>query len=380
MPSPDASPYVDLTLLDISAEQLADSAIDLLASRLVGWEPREAATEVMLIEVVAVLVAELVYAVNRVPGATLESLLRLYGEERSLGHPATAAADITVVDALGQTIPAGTRLRLELELGNDPITFATDVDLEVPPGSTSGTVAITAEVPSPNANGVAAGTSLLILDAVPALTAVLASSPVAGSGPEDGVTFLNRASARLRRLTDTLVLPDHFTARALELAEELIAPVYRARTIDLYDADTDTPDVPGHVTVAVRAPGGAELTGPQLTAVDVALEAQALASLSIHVINATVTEVDVTVDIAVLPDYTPIDVADAATQAITAYLNPDAWGWSDTVRVNELIALVDNILGVDYVIGVTLDGGTVDIVLPGPANLAAAGDVDVVVP
>lgn len=377
MPSPDATPYVDLTLLDVSSEQLAAASVHTLASRLPGWQPREASTEVMLLETSAVMVAELIYAINRLPGAVLETLLRLFDLDRSLGTPATAYAELTVVDALGHTIPAGTRLRLDIDPGTEPVTFTLDADLVVDPGDTAGVAAITAVESTTTPNGAVVGTTLIILDAVPAVSAKLTTSPAGGTGPEDGAAFLERATPVLARLTDTLVLPDHFTARALELGDQLVAPVYRARTLNLYDADTDTPDSAGHVTVAVLARDGAELTGPQLTAVDNALEAQALASLSIHVINATVTAVPVEAQVTIRPGYNEAQVLEAAADAVRAWLDPNAWEWSDTVRENELIALLDNVAGVDYVEWVLLDGDPVDFALTGPANLAAAGTVDV---
>lgn len=371
MPSPDVKPYVDLTLLDLSTDDLVGGAIDTLAARLPGWQPREAATEVMLLETVATVVVELVYAVNRIPGTVLETLLRLYGLTRSLGTPPTVTVEVRAVDALGHTIPAGTRLRLDLELGLEPVTFTLDADLVIAPGDTTGTASATGTAGTPNANGVPAGATLIILDAVPAITATTVTDVAGGSGPEDGASFLERAVPILGRLTDTLVLPDHFTARALE-----VPPVYRARTLNLYDADTDTADVTGHVTVAVLAAGGNDLTGPQLAALDAILEAQALASLNIHVVNATVTDVNAWAVITVLPGHDPDTVvADVAT-ALTTYLNPDTWGWSDTVRRNELISVADRVDGVDYVVDV-LDGPggdpIADIALTGPANLAAAG-------
>ena len=90
MPSPDVRPYVDLTLLDVTPDQLAQAAIAVLAGQLPGWQPREGNVEVMLLEANAAITAELVAAVNRMPGAVLETLLRLFGADRSLGHPATA--------------------------------------------------------------------------------------------------------------------------------------------------------------------------------------------------------------------------------------------------------------------------------------------------
>jgi uncharacterized phage protein gp47/JayE len=371
MPSPDVRDYVDLTLLDVTADDLAAAALAILAGRLPGWVQREAATEVMLIEANAAITAELVNAINRMPGAVLETLLRLVpGVERSTGTPAVGDITVTVADALGTTIPAGYRFRTAVN--DEPIELVLDEDLVIGSGSTTGSGAVTAAAVGVLANGVAAGTALLPLDAGPVLRAELATDLAGGTDPEDGATFLDRASARLGRLTSTLVLPQHFTDRALEEPG-----VYRATTLNLYDADTDTPDTPGHVTVAVAGPAGAELTSGELIDIADALAAEALASLTLHIINATITAVDIYAEVAVAPGNDAGVVTAGVEAALTAYLDPDAWAWAATVRRNELIAIVDGVDGVDYVVELydTALDPFADLVLGGPANLVTAGDI-----
>lgn len=370
MTSPDVRPYVDLTLLDVTPDQLAEAAIAVLAGQLPGWQPREGNVEVMLLEANAAITAELVAAVNRMPGAVLETLLRLFGADRSLGYPATATVTVQMADALGHTLPAGTRFRLAIDDTVDPVDFALDNDLVIPGASSSGTAEVTALTATPNANGTAAATPLQILDPIGAVSAVLASSPVGGSNPEDGAAFLERATALLGRLTSTLVLPDHFTARALEQAPT----VYRATTIDRYDADTETADTNGHVTVAVAGPAGTEVDAGERETLRTLLAAQALASLTIHVIPATITPVAVYAHIAVKAGADPAATFAAVEAALEDYLNPDTWGWSGTVRRNELISVVDRADGVDYVVELYDAEGDpwVDLELTGVGNLVDA--------
>lgn len=366
MPSPDLRPYVDLTILDVTPDELAAVSIDVLAARLPGWSPAEADVEVTLLEANAVITSQLVYAVNRLPGAILETLLRLFGATRAAGIAATADITVTVPDVLGHTIPAGTRFLLNAGPTIDTITLALTADIVIAPGANTGTGPAAATVPSPDGNGVAAGTAVVCVDAVPMRGAVLASDLGGGALAEDGVAFLARSREILARLTDTLVLPAHFTAAALD-----DPAVYRATTLDRYDADTDTANVNGHVTVAVAGRTGTLLSDPAKTALAATLAAQALSSLTVHVIDATINSIDVTAAVVTLPGYDQATVHAAVTAAITAYLNPDTWTWAGTVRKNELIAVASDVLGVDYVAGVSLD----DTTLTGPAPLAAAGTI-----
>ena len=376
MPSPDLTPYVDLTLFDVSADDLARDAVEVLRDRLPGWEPAEGTAEVLLIESVALAVMPLIYAVNRMPGAVLETLLRLYGVDRSDGGFAVATVDVVATVDGGVTIPAGTRFRLELGVSVDPVDFALTDDLTIAPGGTAGSASVTATTANTFANGAPSGTVLTILDSVPLASVTLSSSPIGGADPEDGSAFLERASRRLARLTTTLVLPEHFTSFALD-PEEGNADVYRARTRSLYNAVTSDADATGHVTVAVMGVGGVPLAGGRLAELDAAMTSRAIASLEVHVVNATITAVDVGVEFVCIPlvDVAPVEAG--VTAALTSFLNPDQWGWSDTVRRNDLIAVVDAVDGVDYVIDV-LDGDGdpfVDVVLAGPLNLVDAGDI-----
>src|SRR4051794_20833934 len=114
MPSPDVTDLVELTLYDKGPFDLVDRALADAAPKLPGWVPREGNTELVLLEAMALPVAELIYAVNRLPGAVLDVLLRLYGITRNLGAPAAATVRFTLADALGHNLPAGTRVALPL--------------------------------------------------------------------------------------------------------------------------------------------------------------------------------------------------------------------------------------------------------------------------
>lgn len=152
--------YLDLSLYDADEQELVDRALLDAAIKLPEWQPREGNTEVVLIEALALVVAELVYAINRAPVTALEGLLALYGFPRDPGTPPTASAQFTLADMLGHTIPAGTTVRVVVASTGEEVDFTTNVDLVIPAASNTGVVAITGEENTVSANGTAAGAAV----------------------------------------------------------------------------------------------------------------------------------------------------------------------------------------------------------------------------
>lgn len=371
MAAPDVTPYVDLTLLDVDAQTMKDRALTDAATKFPDWEQREGTIEVALIEAFSLVVDELVFAVNRIPGAVVEVLLNLYGLTRDPGAPAAATVTFTLADTTGHTIPAGTRLLLDLGEAVDPLELTTDVDLIIPAGAATvpqRTVAVTATgEPSEEGAGTAAGTELEVLDAVPYVDAVVLATPIGGArDPEDGPAFIERGIVLLTRLVTTLVAPAHFTAAALEEPY-----VDRAFTIDRYDPGQAPPTGRnGHVTVVAAAPGGVALAAPDKVTLETKLEDAALASIDVHIADPTITAVDVDVTVTLAAGSLAATVQAAVLAALDAYLNPASWPFGATVYRNEVIALVDNTAGVDRVTALTLNGGAGDVTLAGIGPLA----------
>lgn len=369
MPSPDLRQYSDLILYDADPIDLVERARADAAVKLPGWVPREGNTELVLIEAIALEVAELVFAVNRLPGSIVEVLLRLYGITRSLGTPPEAELLVTLSDTLGHTVPIGTRFRLDVP-GSDPVIFTLDVGLVVAPGGSSGTVTATGTTNTEAANGTPAATPLTLLDAVPFVEgAVLATEPGGGTGPESESEWRDRGVEMFARLVSTLVLPEHFTSEVLTNPD-----VYRATTIDNWNVSVAAN---GHVTVAVLGEGGVALSAGRKTELETDLEAKALANLDVHVIDPVITDVAVTVTVRRLPGFTDAAVQTNVAAVLAAYLNPDQWPWSGVVRRNELIARIDGAAGVDYVETLTVPAA--DLPLVGVAPLADIGAVSVTV-
>lgn len=371
-PSPDLSGYVDLRIYDLTDQEIVEGALGMLALNLPGYVAREGHTEVMLLESFALEMAEAIVAVNRLPGAVVEAILLLAGVTRDLGEAPTATATITVADAVGYTIPPGTRLYLSISTGETATFLVEPPGLEIAPGNTSGTVSIIGDEFTSLANGQDAPTPLVLADPVPFVeSAELASEVIDGRDPETDEEWRDRGVARLSRLSDALVTEAHFQAAALERPE-----VGRALAIDLWDGSGGVPgDDPGHITVALLGDDGNVLSAPTKAEIETELEARAVAMLDVHLVDIVKDPVDVTAEIHLLDGADATSVSDAVEEMLVAYLDPLTWDWGAIVRLNELIALIDRIDGVDYVDSVLINGVAANLDLSAPQ---AVPDADVI--
>lgn len=375
MPSPDVAAYVGLELLDTDAQTLLETALANLAVSFPDWTPREGNTEVVLLEETALMVEDTVYAINALPDGIAEVLLRLFGLDRSVGTPATADVQFALADTAGHTIPAGTTVRVNRGANLDPVDFTTDADLVITAGSSTGTAAVTATTLGTAGNGHPDGTLLELLDAIGYVnTVTLDGSTGGGAEAEDGSAFLDRGIPLLSRLTTTLVRPADIEAYVIDQAV-----AQRVKALDLYNpAGAGVPgDDPGYVTVAVATAGGGALSAPAKADLAADLTNAMHAGLIVSVVDADVTEVDVTVTVLRRSGYTDAEVEANVTAVLEAYLDPDTWDWSRLVRRNEIIARADTAAGVDTVLDVTVPAS--DLALTGNAPLAASGTITVTV-
>lgn len=369
--TPDLSQYRDLRIYDRDAESLYEVAEQDLIMKLPDWAPREDATEVMLLQALALQVSETMFAINRLPGGIMQILMQMYGVQRDEGTYPNAEITVRVADTFGHTIPAGTRFSLEMPMDQGTIVFATTEAAAVAVGETTVTVSALGEEFTSLANNTPAGTSVELLDSISFVERSQLAIPVfGGRDAESDTEWVARGSARLRRLSDALVIPDHFTVATLEYAS-----VSRAVTLDTYNPDSPTPaDSPGHITVALFGLSGV-LTTEQKEEIRQDLMSSAIANLTVHVSDPTVTTVDVEVTVKRGTGHTEDAVRANVVAKLQEYLNPNTWPWETTLRYNELIARVDGAEGVDYVVDVI--SPATDVSLPGVAPLTQLGTVAV---
>lgn len=366
MPSPDVSPYIDLVLVDKNPSQIFNAALLDLQTRLPDWVPAPASTEYMLLESLALEIGDAVFAINRVPSAVIDALLHLFQIVRDDGAPPTVTLEFDVSDAIGHTIPAGTRSRLDLSGGLAPVVFATDADLNIPPASSSGTITATGDRFTADANNLVAPITLALIDSVAFVDTVVTTTTIgAGRDPENDIAYFTRGIQTLARLTQALVVAQQFTNFALA-----VPGIYRAISIDNYNPVGPDPAAPGYITVFVYGQGGVAVDSGTKTDLQAAMQVLAAGMLSIAVEDPTITSVDVTAAIHLLPGYVFATVQAAVQDALGVYLSGDTWPWEATVRKNKIIQKIEDVDGVDWA---TVSLPTGDTTLTGPANLAVLG-------
>lgn len=373
MPNPDITPYVDLSVYDVDPQGVFDIGKQRFQLRVPDWTPLEANTEVVLMEALALEVAEAIYAINRVPAAVVETLLKMYQVNRDIGAFPVTTITFNMSGNFGYTIPAGSAVRLEVPSTGVNVVFTTDIELTIPAGSTSGTVAATGDTYTADANGITAGTEVEVLDSLVYVdSAVLGSTVTSGRDPEDDSTYFDRGVQRFNRLSDALVLPRHFTAYALEQAD-----VEKAFAIDNYNPPSGTPGSDaGHMTVAVYG-DGADLALARRDELAALMDGLAASMLAVHVIAPVITTVNVTTNVVKDIGYDSATVQANVVAALQNYLNWRNWDWSSVVRRNALIQVIGNADGVAYVDTLTVPA--TDTNLPGVANLVTAGSLTVTV-
>jgi hypothetical protein len=125
MPSPDVSPYVDLKIYDDSSQNIYLRAIDYAQVSLPELLVREGSIEAVLLQAMALEVQEAVYAINRLPGAITEVLLKLLDVERQTGDKATASVKFSGLTTASFVVPSGTRLFYQDSSSSTPLVVLT---------------------------------------------------------------------------------------------------------------------------------------------------------------------------------------------------------------------------------------------------------------
>lgn len=369
----DAPELATLKLLNYGAEpDLVSAAISHARSRMPEWQPRGGNTEVVLMEALAVMLGPEILAIQLVGPQMTEQLMRFYGVTRSPGLAARGRVEFAVTaSSATQVIPAGTRLRLSIDESVDSIDLFTTENLSVTTAQTLiGQVDVVAEQFGASANGAPSGAKVAVVDNLPFVeSARLVEALAGGADEESDASFNARTASTFARQNTTIQNPRQFEYAALSRLG-----VGRARTIDNFDPAAPNATTYGHVTIALAGIDGEPLTADEMEATRVDLATQALASLSVHVIEATYTTVAVDVTVKRYLNRTVAEVEQAVRAALAEWIDPATWGWKAAATQFEIVAVVSQVDGVAEVVSAT-DGFD----LAGAAPLPRLGAVTVTV-
>lgn len=348
-------------------EDLAVASLERLAAALLTWVARDGSPEVVLIEAAALAVADIVNAANATIGAVEEDMLaRFYGVPRRPGAAAVGELLLTFDSAVTTTIPAG----MGFLIPSVGVEVQTTVDVPLTAALTA-TVQVASVEATTALNGVGLGTGVDVLDVIPNLLTVEISTTFAGGAdPETDEAYVLRAQARLARVTNSLVVPDHFSAYVLEdgrASNALTIPAWDGASIATAGSDA------GEVTVVCYG-FGAQLSSEVRAELATAMQAITAAGITVNVTEVALTTVNVTATVAARPGYDAAEVQAAAVDAVRAYLSPEVWTFGQDVATGAIEAAMVDTAAVDYVVSLTAPAADVTI----PANGAPiAGTVTV---
>lgn len=205
MPSPDFSEYVDLTTFDLQPQDLYQQAIQYARTALPEFNPRPGTLEDAMLQAGALIGANAMGAINRIPDELMEGILRVMGVERSEATQSTVEVEFSLFNA-GDTVPEDTVYAFDYFNGVETIQYPFVLDEPVTAGVGATTVTATlkslvlGQIPS-----FAVGTQLVANSPSTVVFSCQTTDEVTqGANPETEAEFFRRSVTYLQSLSATL--------------------------------------------------------------------------------------------------------------------------------------------------------------------------------
>jgi Baseplate J-like protein len=388
---PSSVPYIPYPITT-DPDRLLEDAYAYLEFNVPGWTPASGNLDVWLLEAMARMVAEARDVAADVPDTIFMRLGGdLYQTPAQDATHARATATFTLdANPTGFLIPAGLNIAVLDSLGIQR-GFQVELDDNVPAGDLTKEVMIVALETGPYYNGLGPANPTVLLDSWTGITDVVLSSTTSGGGDaETNVEYMSRLSQRLVLLSPAPILPQDFALLSLDHPS-----VGRAVAVDGYNPTGPLTNQARTVTVVVADAAGQALSAPAKAEVDALLQSYREVTFLVFVADPTYTDIDVTASVVPVSGYDPAAMAIEVADALRLYLSPANWGsphtggqygdpfpWSNETKVRylELTTVVNNVPSVDYIVSMTINGGTADITMTGIAPLPNPGIMTITSP
>jgi len=360
--APGPVPEINLALYWATETDLVDASIAAVQVRLPEWVPAEGNTEVVLLEGIALQVAQEVFTINQLPRVVFEAVLSINGILRQQGQYGQAQVLVsTVANASGSLVlPKGSVFRAKMPDGTtvDFKTLAAETiavgAVDSPVWAQCSLIGTRPRVLAPGTKVTGVATPTWIKSAKLGTSATTPSSAVTGGvDPEDDADFWTRGAAVLRTRPSSLVIAQNFADAAL--ADENVG---RSAAWERWDGVGDKTQLGtdlGHATVAVTDDLGAALSSGQMTTLHDSLAAKAQAGLTLHVIAPVFSAVTVTLTVVADVGVATASLKTALEADLRSWLSPVSWPWGKALTANDLIVRAGRFPGVA---AVTATGGT----------------------
>lgn len=368
MTSPDLPTAVNLTVHQVTETDLLDSSIASFQSRVPEWAPGEGDTEVVLMEAMAVIVGQDVYAINQIARVNFDGLIQLWGVSRQAGLKAAATVRGVIGGGAtgGRVLPSATRFRVARGDGSTIDLLTTD-PVTINPADATFTATVLAENPGTFSNGLLPNT--VAVPVVPLAwldSATLFTATAGGTDLESDPQFYARAAMFFRAQTSMLGLAQHFESASLATAG-----IGRARAVNMYKGTGGTfgADL-GHVTVGVTTSDGSAPSQTVRDAMQAGMQARAIAGLQVHVIGPTLVDYPLAVTVDAQPGQDKPALQAAVLAMLRGWISPISWPWGGVLYSNDVVTRVGTYPGVLRVTAVS--GVAVGRAVTDPLQLPSA--------
>lgn len=362
MTSPDLPAPVSLTLHAVNENDLVDAAIAAFRVQVPEWVPQEGATEVLLMESLALVIGQQVYTLNQLPRVVLDGLIAIRGFQRKPAVAASGQIQVTVsASTLGtRTLPVGARFRVQLPAGGTVDVLAAETLQINPADSLTATVNVIAATPGSLPNGITPPAAVVVVDTFSWVeSAVVLTTFTGGDDPETDAVFYTRVAAAFRSSSAALVVDSQFAITALS-----VPGVSRAKAYSLWDG-TGSPGTEdaGHMSVLVAGPDGSNVSSAIKAAVLSLLTLSAVAGLTVHVLDFTKVLENIAVTYVLQGGFTASVVTAAVDAELRGWLDPATWPFGSTfTNQSQIILRLGRVAGVADITSVSgwlpISGGT----------------------
>lgn len=368
---------------------LREEIYELIQQQFPEWDPIKAVLDKWIVDGCSAIGADL----GDLAGVVPKEILREFGSTifniPSLeAVAAVATVTLNIKDAAGYpTIAAGTQMMMTLPDGNK-VAFRTKEAVEVPVGKVKiENVIIEAIVPGAEANQLTEDPEML--DSVSYITSVeqTTTNTKGGRDEETPDAYLDRLTTEFELLSTAPITAEDYEKLARRFG------MYRAVAVDNYDPIAETEGNERMVAVAMVDEEGEGATAEKKEEYQDEAESLREVNFIVNTMDPVYTEIDVEVEVQTLPGFAKALVKEQVEEALKRYLDPANWAntsdqprlWRQNtiVRQTELIWLVNNVQGVDFIVGTvklakhTLPLEAKDVALTGKAALTKPKEMKV---
>lgn len=384
-----ADVYIDVPIVS-DETAIRQAAIAVIQDEFPNWTPRPGSALNVLLDVISGMAAPAADIASDVPASIFQYYGPLVHIPPILATPASVLSTFTVKDSNGYTIPAFTPVGLfSSSIGGNPLPFQTLVDAVIAPGATSAIVQLVAMQPGSAGSGLDSVVRADSLGYVSSIT--LNDITTNGVDGEDTPTYLNRLSQELETLSPTPILGRDFALIALQ-----VGGVYRVAYLDNYNPADGTYNNEKMVALSAIDANGAAVSAGIKSAIATLLESMREVNFVCNVVDPTVTSIDINyaAQAIVQSGYTAGAIQTLINSALTAFINPAAWGsaspaagqspiWTNQpiIKINKVVQVIENVVPLDWAEPVTMKitgaptFAAADITLPGAFPLPTIGTI-----